>query len=160
MFAVLNLFAFHLLGSEHPERGLCLRTSPHSSALEVGSIITEKLPSFRRGPLFFAVLLTTVNNLSLFLPLLFLSIYRCFSSFFPSKCAYSIPSIPADFKMHDFETSRKEREKRGPSLWSFAYPQFINVSSIMRKAKLDQAFSALNGHIYPPSLHIDELIDF
>lgn len=122
LFSVLNLFIFHLLGSEHSKRAICLQTSPYSPLLGSWILTAKKFLLFWWNPLSFAILLTIVNNLSLFLPLLLVNIYRCISVFSPSKCAYSIPLIPAAFKLHDFEKTGKERQ--GSSLWSFAYLQY------------------------------------
>lgn len=120
--------------------------------------IAEKFPSFRWGPLFFATLLTTVNNSSLLLLLLLLSIYRCINGFFPSNCAYSIPLIPTAFQMHDFEKSGKERKTR-VSFMILCMSPIINVSSIMRKGKLQQACNPLSRHSYhPPHRSITWLI--
>ena len=72
--------------------------------------------------------------------------------FFPFKMCTSIPLIPAAFKIHDSEKTGKERQGH---LYDPLHIPSINVSSIVKKAKLNQAFSPLSGHVYQPSLHID-----
>lgn len=108
-------------------------------------------------PIILYYTLTTADNLSLFLPLLLLTIYSHSNGLFPSKYADSVPLIPAGFKMNDFEKSGRRDKSH---LYDPLHIPIINVFSIMRKAMLGQAFSPLSGHFYLPSLHIDQLIGF